>query len=46
MRIILPESKRGPNDNGDLSNIITIEKEVKKMRECNILKSHVMVFSA
>jgi hypothetical protein len=33
MRITLPESKRGLNDKGDLSNIKTIEKEVKKMRE-------------
>ena len=33
MRITLPENKRGLNDNGDLSNIKTIEKEVKKFRD-------------
>jgi len=32
MRITLPENKRGLNDNGDLLNIKTIEKEVKKFR--------------
>lgn len=33
MRITLPENKRGLNDNGGLSNIKTIEKEVKKYRD-------------
>ena len=33
MRITLPESKRGLNDNGDLANIKTIEKEVGKFRD-------------
>ena len=33
MRITLPENKQGLNDNGDLSNIKTIEKEVKKFRD-------------
>jgi transposase-like protein len=30
MRITLPENKRGLNDNGELGNIKTIEKEVQK----------------
>jgi len=33
MWITLPENKRGLNDNGDLSNTKTIEKEVKKFRD-------------
>lgn len=33
MRITLPESKRGLNDNGELSNIKTIEKEVERFRD-------------
>lgn len=33
MRITLPENKQGLNDNGDLSNIKTIEKEVKKFMD-------------
>ena len=33
MRIALPESKRGLNDNGELSNIKTIEKGVKRFRD-------------
>lgn len=32
MRITLPENKRGLNDNGELCNIKTIEKEVTKFR--------------
>jgi hypothetical protein len=33
MRIALTESKRGLNDNGELSNIKTIEKGVKRFRD-------------
>jgi len=33
LRIALPENKQGLNDNGDLTNIKTIEKEVKKFRD-------------
>ncbi|MBA7659444.1 hypothetical protein ES703_67424 [subsurface metagenome] len=32
MRITLPENKRGLNDDGELCNIKTIEKEVTKFR--------------
>ncbi len=33
MRITVPQAKRGLNDNGELSNIKTIEKEVCKFRD-------------
>ena len=33
MRITVPETKRGLNDNGELSSMKTIEKEVRKFRD-------------